>query len=82
MTGCNAERSLTGFLVEPGTFTGKNELTLKKKKIIKERKKEKNWINISKIVWKKASQREEKKKKQNKALECAKSWRHRNKGDF
>lgn len=64
MTGCNAERSLTGFLVEPGTFTGKNELTLKKKKKkIKERKKEKNWINISKIVWKKASQREEKKKK-------------------
>lgn len=79
MTGRNAERSLTGFLVEPGTFTGKNELTLKKKIIIKERKKEKNWINISKIVWKKASQREEKK---NKALECAKSWRHRNKGDF
>lgn len=79
MTGRNAERSLTGFLVEPGTFTGKNELTLKKIIIIKERKKEKNWINISKIVWKKASQREEKK---NKALECAKSWRHRNKGDF
>ena len=63
MTGRNAERSLTGFLVEPGTFTGKNELTLKKKIIIKERKKEKNWINISKIVWKKASQREEKKNK-------------------
>lgn len=41
MTGCNAERSLTGFLVEPGTFTGKNELTLKKKKKNKGKKERK-----------------------------------------
>lgn len=37
----------------------------------------------SMLTWHLIYHREEKKKqKQNKALECAKSWRHRNKGDF